>query len=112
MAALKLTEANFNKRMQLIGCCLGSQTENLFDSMSIGSACRGDIKKLEFFTILREILLCYTVDDNLTVDAQDLINCLSQSEILLIFERLSEYCDQCYPDLTEDTADLTGCTSC
>lgn len=94
---IKLPKANFTARLKLIGCCMANKGYNLGVSLSLGRSCIEDVKLFEYYSILLEILKCYNMDDALTTDEQDEINCLTYEEVMNIFNKFSDYCSQCFP---------------
>lgn len=103
---IKLPENNFNVRLQLISCCLADKAKQISDKQKLGVNCVEELKKLQYFTILLEILRCYTVDDSLTEEDQDAINSFDACTLDKVFENFSKYCKECYP---APEAELINC---
>ena len=112
MAVVKLPKANFDLRMQHIGCCLADKAEFLRVQLTLGFTCSESTILFEYYSVLYELLKDYTVDDTLTCSGQDLINCLTTDEIDIIFSKFANYCSHCYPLETVDISTLSNCTTC
>lgn len=91
---------------------MANKAEEIRIQNGLGMTCSSDLRKFKYYTILLNMLKCYTVDDSLTEDAQDLINCLTTDEVDIIFAKFMEYCDHCYPLETVDIDSLNNCPTC
>ena len=109
---VKLPKANFDLRLQHIGCCMADKAESVRIGLTIGIVCKEDVRLFKYYSILLDMLKCYTVDDTLDCDAQDLINCLTTTEVDIIFARFADYCSHCYPLETIDISLLANCVTC
>lgn len=112
MAVVKLPKANFELRLQHIGCCLADKAEALRKQLTLGFACSESTILFEYYSVLYELLKDYTVDDAIDCDAQDLINCLTTDELDTIFAKFADYCNHCYPLETIDISSLDNCPTC
>ena len=92
---MKLLLADYNVKLQRFACCLAEKALTLLNKMEMGISCVKELKELQYYTILLEVLRCYTVDDNLTVEEQDLVNAFTTCQLASKLEEFENYCGIC-----------------
>jgi hypothetical protein len=89
MERIGLNETDFNVRLQLSQCCIGTLTNELVNAIKIGSK---DIEcKLIEVRILQNMIKyikCYDLD------SED--NCITECELLKMFDYISTKCETCF----------------
>ena len=92
---MKLTLEEYNSKLACFACCLSNKSLELLNKLQMGIACEEHFNKFKYFTILLEILRCYTIDDSLTIDEQDCENCFDYSYLVSRIEDFNTYCGIC-----------------
>lgn len=91
----KLTLSEYNSKLACFSCCTADKGLTLLNKLKMGIACKGEFDKLKYFTILLEVLRCYTIDDTLTIDEQDCKNAFDYSHLVSRIEDFEIYCGIC-----------------
>lgn len=91
----KLTLSEYNSKLACMSCCIADKGITLLNKLKMGIACNAEFEKLKYFTILLEVLRCYTIDDSLTIDEQDCENVFDYSHLLSRIEDFEIYCGIC-----------------
>ena len=92
---MKLTLAEYNTKLACLSCCLADKACTLLNKLNMGIACEDEFTELKFYSILLEVLRCYTIDDSLTEEEQDLLNPFSYELLEVNLERFTDYCGIC-----------------
>lgn len=89
MDFIKLNDTDFNVRIQLIQCCIGKKTNELVNKIKIGSSdidCK--MREIKILQNMLKYIKCYDLEsDN---------NCITECELLKMFDYLSTKCSQCF----------------
>lgn len=92
---MKLTLLEFNTKLACLSCCLSDKAITLLNKQKMGIGCADEFLWLKYYTILLEILKCYTVDDTLTVEEQDEVNLFNECTLKEKLEQIENFCGLC-----------------
>ena len=84
---LQATIADQEQRLRLLLCCMGIKGDALATKLRLGLDCRHDIEHLDLLTMYWDALICFDPDN---------IDCLTQSQIDKIWDKVSEICGICF----------------
>ncbi len=87
--------SDYNLKLQRYSCCLASKGMTLLNKLELGIICVKELKKYQYYTILLEVLRCYTIDDSLSSDIQDESNPFSECQLYKKLEEFDKYCGLC-----------------
>lgn len=91
----KLTLSQYNTKLSCFACCLANKSLTLLNKLNMGIACTEEFKKFKYYSLLLEIMRCYTIDDSLTIDEQDCENSFDYSYLVSRIEDFEIYCGIC-----------------
>ena len=84
---LQASIADQEQRLRLLLCCIGSKGDILATKLRLSSDCQHDIEQLDLLTMYWDALICFDPDN---------IDCLTQSQIDKIWDKVSEICGICF----------------
>jgi hypothetical protein len=93
--AVKLTLQDYTVRLQLISCCLADKAAAIAYKVKLGMFCEDAIEEFKLLMITLDTLKCYTMDDSLTIEAQDLVESIPYAKILTMLDFFIGECDLC-----------------
>ena len=85
-----ITQDNINFRLTHLQCCIGKLGEDITNSISIGNCYLDKLNKLKILVGYFDALNCYDIESE--------NNCLTEDQILEMFERVSKYYNICFPN--------------
>ena len=92
----KLTEQDYTVRLQCMACCIADKAYNVAYDLKLGICCEEDILELKVLVATLDALKCYDMDDTLTIEEQNEIECLTYQEVLNMIALFVDRCDLCF----------------